>query len=165
MELGQSHIMVPLQDWNTIKKHVDILEKKGCEVIEISKKGCEVHEISNVVKCMMEAIDNDQPVFGINEPDMQEFEEPGGVVDPVSETTPTANAATFPELLKKHPMPPTSPPPRKLLLKAARTGPFANMVPPKDNRPWRSTAPYTKTSSGSTSSWDTSSWDTHECWD
>ena len=89
MELGQSHIMVPLQDWNTIKKHVDILAKKGCEVIEISKKGCEVHEISNVVKCMMEAIDHEQPDFGINEPDCQEFEEPGGVVDPVSETTPT----------------------------------------------------------------------------
>ena len=163
--------MVSLEEWNTIKKHVEILEQKGCEVIETSKKvietskkGCEVREISNVVKSMMEAIANDQPVFGISDPNMQEFSESGEVGDPVSEMPPTANAATFPELLKKHPMPPASPPPRRLMLQAARTGPFVNMVPPKDNRPWRSTAPYTKTSCGSTSSWDTSSWDTHECW-
>ena len=162
MEFGYTHIMVPLQEWNTIKKHVEILEKKGYEVTEISKNGCEVSEISSVVKCMMEAIDNDQPVSSISESDVQQFEEPCGVGDPVSETDPTANAASIPEMFKKHPMPPASPPPRKLLVKAH--GPFANMVPPKDNRPWRSNGPYTKTSRSSTSSWDTSSWNSYEQW-
>ena len=149
MEPGHTHIMVPLLDWNTIKKHVDILTMKGREVIQIS----------DVVKCMMDAIDNDQPGTGVGEPEMKEFGEPGEVGEPVPETYLTVNAGTPPELPKKHPKPSATPPPPKLLLEAARTGPCANMVPPKENRPWRRAAPYTKTSCGSTSSWDT-----HERW-
>ena len=154
--------MVPLTTWNTIKKHVEILEQKGSEVIEMSQKGCEVSEISGVVKSMMETIDNEDSVFSTSESHVQEFEEPSGVGDPVSEMAPAVHAASFPEMFKKHPMPPTSPPPRKLLVKAH--GPFASLVLPKDTRPWRSNTPYTKLSRGSTSSSATSSWDTHECW-
>ena len=147
---------------DSIKKHVEILEQKGSEVIEMSQKGCEVSEISSVVKSMMETIDKDESVFSTSESHVHEFEEPSGVGDPVSEMAPAVHAASFPEMFKKHPMPPTSPPPRKLLVKAH--GPFASLVISNKARPWRSNAPCSKLSRGSTSSSATSSWDTDECW-
>ena len=149
MELGHTHIMVPLTTWNTIKKHVEILEQKGSEVIEMSQKGCEVSEISGDVKSMMETIDKDDSVFSTNDCHIQKVEEASR--DGVSE-----------EMFKKTPMPPTSPPPRKLLVQAH--GPFASLVMSNTPRPWRSNAPYRKLSRGSTSSSAISSWDTHECW-
>ena len=161
MECGHTHIIVPLQTWYAIKEHVEILEQKGSEVIEMSQKGCEVNEISGVVKSMMETVDKENSAFSTCEPDVQEFEEGNAVADSVSELFPQMQAACIPEVLKKHPVPPTSPPPRKLLVKAH--GPFASMVLPQDNRPWRST-PYSKDSRGSTSSSAASTWYSHDFW-
>ena len=97
----------------------------------------------------MEIIDNEDSVFSTSECRVQEFEEPSGDGDNE-------------EMLKKTPMPPTSPPPRKLLLQAH--GPYARLVMSHKPRPWRSNGPYGKFSSGSTSSSATASWDAHECW-
>ena len=161
MESGHTHILVPLQTWNTIKKHIAVLEQTGSEILELSQKRCDVHEISGVVKSLMETVDTDMSAFCSYDSDASIFEEAIEEPDAVPQVLPKENVVSMPEVLKKNPVPPASPPPRALLVKAH--APFASMVLPKKVHPWRST-PYSKDSRGSSSSSTASTWNTYEYW-
>ena len=100
-------------------------------------------------------------LFCTYESEASEFDKATEVPNSVPEMFPKMQTASIPEVLKKHPVPPASPPPRALLVKAQ--GPVASMVLPQKVCPWRST-PYSKDSRGS-SSWSTAStWNTNEYW-
>ena len=161
MDIEPTHILVPLQTWYTIKNHVAILEQKGSEVLAMSQKGCDVNEISGVVNNLMETVNKDIAAFCTYESEAPEFEEAAEVHNSVPKMFPQMQAASIPEVLKKHPVQPASPPPRALLVKAH--GPFACKVLPQKKCPWHS-SPYSKDSSGTSSSSTASTWNTNEYW-
>ena len=139
METGHTHVLVLLHTWNTIKKHIAVLEQTGSEILELSQKRCDVHEISCVVKSLMESINTDV----------------------VPESVPKEDEASMPDVLKRKPVPPASPPPQNLLVQAH--GSFPTKVLPRKEHPWRCT-PYSKDSRRYSSSSTASTWNTSEHW-
>ena len=161
METGHTHILVPLHTWNTIKKHIAVLEQTGSEILELSQKRCDVHEMSGVVKSLMDSIDTDMSAFCSYDSDASLFEEAIEEPNDVPQSVPKEDGVSMPEVLKMKPVPPASPPPRKLLVKAH--GPFPTKVLPRKVHPWRCT-PYSKDSRRYSSSSTASTWNTSEHW-
>ena len=100
METGHTHVLVPLHTWNTIKKHIAVLEQTGSEILELSQKRCDVSELSGVVKNLMESIDTDISAFCSYDSDASLFEEAIEEPNDVPQSVPKEDGVSMPEVLK-----------------------------------------------------------------